>query len=63
MSIGCKEVATLLVYVPASEGPGTSKSRLCLRIKPELMMKSHNTVNYGIFIRVSLCLFLNCLLF
>lgn len=47
--------ATLLARSPASTEAATSKSRLCLQIKPQLMIKSHNRVNYSIFIRVSLC--------
>ncbi len=48
-------LATLLARSPASTEAATSKSRLCLQIKPQLMIKSHNRVNYSIFIRASLC--------
>ncbi len=48
-------LATLLARSPASTEAATSKSWLCLQIKPQLMIKSHNRVNYSIFIRASLC--------
>lgn len=48
-------LATLLARSPASTEAATSRSRLCLQIKPQLMIKSHNRVNHRIFIRASLC--------